>query len=114
MSVEIAQVLTNDDIEGVANLVREIWSQHFTSIIGELQVEYMLTNLQSSDAIKSQINDGSEYYLVKVQRECVGYVGLNPDFEQNKMMLSKIYVRYSLQGKGAGQSILDFVEKNVF
>ena len=118
MSVEIAQVLTNDDIEIVANLAREIWSQHFTSIIGESQVEYMLTNFQSSAAIKTQINHGktqinhgSECYLVKKERAYVGYLGLNPDFDQNKMMLSKIYVEYSFREKGVGQSILNFVEK---
>jgi N-acetylglutamate synthase-like GNAT family acetyltransferase len=111
MSVEISQVLSNEDIEDVASLAREIWSQHFTSIIGESQVEYMLTNFQSSAAIKTQINHGSEYYLVKKEREYVGYLGLNPDFDQNKMMLSKIYVEYSFREKGVGQSILDFVEK---
>jgi len=111
LSVEIVHVLSNDDIEVVANLAREIWSQHFTSIIGESQVEYMLTNFQSSAAITTQINNGSEYYLAKTESGCIGYLGLNPDFYQNKMMLSKIYVKYSSRRKGVGQSLLNFVEK---
>lgn len=110
MSVEIAHVTTYDDIERVEKLAREIWTQHFTSIIGESQVEYMLTKFQSSFAIKSQIEDGSEYYLVKVEREWAGYFGLNPDLNQNKIMLSKFYVKCSSRGKGVGQSILDFIE----
>lgn len=114
MSIEIAQVLTNDDIERVANLAREIWTEHFTPIIGKSQVEYMLSNFQSPTAIKSQINDGFEYYLAKVEREWVGYVGFSQDVDQSKVMLSKLYVRRSAQGKGVGQSILDFVEKKCF
>ena len=111
MPVEIIQVSTNDEIESLARLAREIWRQHYTPIIGESQVEYMLTNFQSPDAIRAQISDGLEYYLAKEDREWVGYVGLTPDYAQNKMMLSKIYVKSSSRGKGVGQSLLDFVEK---
>jgi len=110
LSVEITLVISNHDIECVADLARKIWQQHFTPIIGESQVEYMLTNFQNVNAIKTQINDGLEYYLVKVEGQHIGYLGLNHDFEQKKMMLSKIYVEYPSQKKGVGQSILNFVE----
>ncbi len=96
MSVEIVAVSTNEDIERVAKLAREIWTQHFTPIIGEGQVEYMLTNFQSYDTIKSQISSGSKYYLAKVENEWVGYAGIISDKSTNKMMLSKIYIKDSL------------------
>jgi len=110
LSVKIAPVSTNNDIQRVADLAKEIWTQHFTAIIGASQVNYMLTNFQSPAAIKSQINDGAEYYLAQVESEWVGYIGLIPDFEQNKMMLSKFYVKNTSQGKGVGLSILAFIE----
>lgn len=110
MSVEIVEVSTNKDIEHVVKLAREIWTQHFTPIIGKAQVEYMLTNFQSPDTIKSQIINGSKYYLAKVENEYVGYAGVISDLTKNKMMLSKIYIKSSLRGKGVGQSLLDYIE----
>lgn len=111
MSVEIARVKTGSDIDVVATLAQEIWTQHFTPIIGESQVKYMLTKFQSADAIKSQISSGCEYYLAEVDNERVGYTCLIPDLNNSKMMLSKIYIQYSARGKGTGRSILDFIEK---
>lgn len=111
MFVEIARVTTSDDIDSVATLAREIWTQHFTPIIGESQVKYMLIKFQSADAIKSQISEGWEYYLAKVGNEWVGYTGLIPDLDHDKLMISKFYVKYSARGKGVGKTILDFIEE---
>jgi len=110
LPVEITRVSANDEIGCVANLAGEIWTEHFTPIIGEAQVKYMLMNFQSPEAIKSQIAGGSEYYLAKIENERVGYIGLLPDLENKKMMLSKIYLKRSARGKGAGKSMLDYVE----
>ena len=57
MLAEITKVKTDDEIDVVSALAREIWTEHFTPIIGKSQVEYMLDNFQSSHAIKSQIID---------------------------------------------------------
>ena len=111
MSVEIVNVSTNDCIDCVVTLAREIWTQHFTPIIGESQVKYMLMKFQSADAIKSQISGGSKYYLAKVENEWVGYICLIPDLDNHKMILSKIYVKKSMRGKGLGKSMLDHAEK---
>ena len=111
MSVELIRVLIPDDIAVVECLAKEIWKQHFTSIIGASQVEYMLGKFQSVEAISSQIDAGWEYYLVMFDDEAVGYTGLVPDIDNKKLMISKIYVKKSARGKGAGKSVLDFIER---
>ncbi len=110
MAVEIANVSTNRDIDCVASLARVVWTEHFTPIIGGLQVEYMLAKYQSPKAIESQIADGAEYYLATIDNQAVGYVGLIPDWAGNKMMLSKLYLKAAMRGKGVGKKLLDFVE----
>lgn len=110
MAVKIRTVSTDDEIECVAALAIDIWTHHYVPIIGEEQVEYMLKNLQSSAAIKSQIATGAEYYLVKIENQPVGYVGLNHDESKDKILLSKLYLRNVTRGKGVGKAILDFVE----
>lgn len=110
MPVKISRVITNGDIVSVAILAREIWTEHFTPIIGALQVEYMVEKFQSTEAIKSQIADGWEYYLAVVGKERVGYAGLVPDLKNSQLMISKIYLKDSVRGKGIGKALLDFIE----
>jgi len=110
LPVEIETVSTDEDIECVAALAREIWTHHYVQIIGEEQVEYMLLNFQSSAAIKSQIADGAEYFLVKIENKPVGYLGLSADKNTDKMLLSKLYLKNVTRGIGAGKAILNFVE----
>jgi GNAT superfamily N-acetyltransferase len=107
--VEIIEVSTNAAIGQVAALAGDIWREHFTPIIGGDQVEYMLAKFQSADAVAQQIAAGAEYYLVKVQSEWVGYIGLVPERASGRMMLSKIYLQDSARGKGLGKQMLDYV-----
>lgn len=107
----ILKVESKHQVDAVAELAREIWQQHFTPIIGADQVEYMLNKYQSSKAIASQLNDGWEYYMATRDKEHVGYTGLVPNALEKKMLLSKIYVKSSVRGRGVGNQILDFVEE---
>ena len=107
----ILKVETNSQVATVAKLAREIWVQHFTPIIGDAQVEYMLHKFQSSEAIASQLGEGWEYYIATRDREYVGYTGLVPDERDGRMLISKIYVKNTVRGSGVGNQLLDFIEQ---
>lgn len=111
MSVNLTTVASSNDIAKVAELAKEIWTQHFTPIIGCDQVAYMLNKFQSVDAVSAQIADGCEYYLASLGGEFVGYLGLFLDAASKRIMLSKIYVKQIFRGKGVGKSMLKFVEQ---
>ncbi len=104
------QVLSEEDIEEVVRLAREIWQEHYLPIIGQAQVDYMLEKFQSRDAITRQIVQKYEYYLVLDKGQSTGYVGLVPNPGESKLLLSKIYIRKELRGQGIGKEALDFVE----
>jgi len=111
---DIQAVKSSDDIREVAMLAHEIWNQHFVSIIGQQQVDYMLNEFQSPSAIISQISTGFEYYLVFTEREDqlekAGYLGLLPDEEEGRLMISKIYIKAQHRGAGLGNYSVDFVK----
>ena len=107
----ILKVETNSQVATVAKLAREIWVQHFTPIIGDAQVEYMLHKFQSSEAIASQLGEGWEYYIATRDRENVGYTGLVPDERDGRMLISKIYVKNTVRGSGVGNQLLGFIEQ---
>jgi diamine N-acetyltransferase len=95
------------EIEKVASLAREIWTEHYTPIIGQEQVEYMLENFQSAGAIKEQIQTGVLYYLISNMESQAGYLALEPYLEDKQAKLSKIYVRSDLRGMGLGRKALE-------
>lgn len=111
MNISISKVCTADDITAVVRLAEKIWRQHFTSIIGADQVEYMLAKFQSTDAIKQQLNSGGKYYIAAVEKRKIGYIAIVPDNINCKMMISKIYVKDDSRDLGIGTRLLEFVEK---
>lgn len=109
----ILRVESNKHIDIVAELARKIWEQHFTPIIGDAQVEYMLNKFQSTIAIASQIEEGWEYYIAIREYEYVGYTALVPNLWERKVMISKIYVEDIFRGSGVGNYILNFIEETI-
>ncbi len=106
--MNLERVRNPAQVAAVVTLAREIWSAHYTPIIGEAQVEYMLVRFQSAEAIARQIeSEGCEYYL----EPNTGYLALVPDLGKKSVLLSKIYVKENRRGTGLGRAMLDFAEK---
>ena len=106
------RVATQEDIDAVAALAHEIWNQHFTPIIGQEQVDYMLGKFQSVPAISRQIQEnGYEYYLVVDEDENAGYFALVADEDGHSTQLSKFYLKRTCRGRGIGRRVLAWVEQ---
>ncbi len=105
---EIIPAKSNSEIEQIALLAGQIWTEHFTAIIGQSQVEYMLEKFQSNKAISEQVAQGYEYYLVGSPGKFVGYTALVK--EADRLMISKLYALSSARGIGIGKKILEFIE----
>lgn len=110
MSFQLLQVKTADHIIEVETLAETIWSEHFTAIMGEEQVAYMLHKFQSAHAIEAQLKAGTQYYLAEFEGQFVGYMVLMP--EVSKTVLSKIYTLATVRGQGIGKGMLAFIDKH--
>ena len=108
---DIVGVKTPAEIEGVAALAHEIWNSHYVPIIGQEQVDYMLEIFQSVSAITAQIANGYDYYLVTDRGRRIGYFALVPNPADESMLLSKIYIHPTYQGRGLGKEVLAFTER---
>ncbi len=103
----IKPVLNSEQINQTVILAKDIWQQHYLSIIGQAQIDYMLDKFQSQQAIKQQIDSGYLYYLVECEDENLAYLALVPDSNQSRLMISKIYVDQLARGKGLGKTMLE-------
>jgi|YelNatPaOPRAMG01_1025707.scaffolds.fasta_scaffold00028_11 RimJ/RimL family protein N-acetyltransferase len=103
------KVITEEQIEIVESLAKEIWSEHYTAIIGKHQVDYMLGKFQSKQAITEQISNGYSYFLIEDDKNYVGYLAALP--QKHELFLSKLYLKSSKRGKGLGKKAIHFLEE---
>lgn len=98
--MEGLRIITVTNMELVYSLsavADDIWHEHFTPIIGEAQVDYMLDKFLSPEALVEQINSGYEYFLLSYDYTFAGFVGIHE--ENNSLFLSKLYIHKDFRGK---------------
>lgn len=106
--MDFTVVTTDTQILQVAILAGEIWTEHFTPIIGADQVAYMLDAIQSKNAIAYQIRSkGFVYYLIENNSKPIGYCAIKTN--EDSLFLSKLYIQKSMRRKGLGQKTIAFI-----
>jgi len=93
----LVPAVTDSEIHDIAVLAEEIWHEHFTDIIGEEQVNYMVDKFQSYPALKEQIQNGYEYYQIHSGSTMAGYTGVHED--DGALFLSKLYIKKDCRGQ---------------
>ena len=108
--VQFKLAKTNLDFKTISVLAKNIWTEHYTPIIGLDQVNYMLEKFQSEIAIQNQINiDSYKYYLIINKNTAIGYLSIKNN--DDALFLSKIYIDKSCRGKGFGKIAINFIEE---
>ena len=109
-TTNILPAKSDSEIHEIANLAEEIWHQHFTPIIGEAQVNYMVDKFQSYPALQKQIEqDGYEYYQLFISHTFACYMGIRPEAES--LFLSKLYIKKDCRGQHLATEALNFLVK---
>jgi len=88
--IHIKPAINYSDFKQIETLADTIWREHYIPIVGKLQIDYMLGKYQSAKAIKTQIENGFEYFVLHLDNTAVGYISIQA--EQEVLFLSKIYV----------------------
>ncbi len=104
---EIIEAKNDESIRDIADLAKVIWNEHFVAIIGQDQVDYMVEKFQSFPALKSQIEDGYEYYSIVCDGTLAGYIGIHE--EGGRLFLSKLYVRSDFRGRHLATQGFEFL-----
>jgi len=108
MSIVFHRVGSSDDIQSVETLAQKIWREHYTPIIGESQVEYMLATFHSKAAIATEIAEkGYRYYLMVQEDRSLGYFAVQA--VEQTLFLSKLYLLDSERGNGLGKKAMSYI-----
>ena len=103
-------VNTRADIATVCILAEKIWNDHYVSIIGQEQIDYMLSKFQSEEAITEQLSEDLKYFIVIKQNQAVGYFAITTHKKSSTVHISKLYISPKYQNCGIGSAIISFIE----
>ena len=104
MACSLEKATTAEDISVIEGLAAIVWREHYTPIIGEEQVRYMIGKFQNAEAMTRQIDEGYLYFFIRKNGESVGYTALQ--FADGRCFLSKLYILQEYRGGGCGTAVL--------
>ena len=102
----------DEDAKLVAQLAQEIWTEHYTPMLGAAQVAYMLEQLQSPARIIRDITEAGFRYWLAEDAEAgipIGYCGAAQ--EPNRLFLSTLYVLTAYRTQGVARQLLSLLEE---
>lgn len=96
------------ELPALAEMGRQIWRRHYTPIIGEKQVAYMIERFQSEEAVRRQLEQEHYlYYFLTLNGQRAGYMGIQPGPEG--VYLSKLYILEEFRGHGLAKAAFHFL-----
>ncbi len=92
------------DAAMISSLARKIWNEHYLSIISQGQIDYMLQDRYSVEAILRSMKQGEKYFLAYLDDQPVAYAAV--ESKEAYLFLSKFYVNVSKHRMGIGEKFL--------
>lgn len=99
-----------DDINTIGFLAQQIWPATYGEILSAEQLKYMLKLIYSPKALRSQMVDEHQQFLMVEQAdEPIGFASWGAAQSPGIYKLHKLYVLPRRQGKGLGRTLLQFI-----
>jgi GNAT superfamily N-acetyltransferase len=108
MSLEIREVDRPEMFQELMPVIKEVWEEAFTPIIGADQVKYMLETYKSEKQIREEAASGVKYFLLTDNDEIVGYTAY--ELMEDAIYLSKLYLLKKTRGQGLTSAIFSWYE----
>jgi len=100
----------HSDIKRIADLAKLIWNQHYLSIIGQNQVDYMLEKIYNDESLLKQLKELNHLFFLIIQSgKEIGFVSISSKNEED-YFIHKFYVDQNCANTGIGSQILSQLE----
>jgi ribosomal protein S18 acetylase RimI-like enzyme len=105
----------NNQFQQVYKLASEIWNDNYKDIISKNQIDYMLNLMYNPIRLQQDLKEGYNWEFISYNNKIVGYIAYVIK-DDNRVFLSKIYLKNEVQGlrigKKALQYVIDFAKTN--
>jgi len=100
------------DISKIQDVAKKTWPNTFGELMASEQIEYMLDNIYSYDALEEQIERlNQQFILIYYKSELCGFSSYELNYKkQAQLMIHKVYLLPNSQGKGIGKSLFNYLE----
>jgi RimJ/RimL family protein N-acetyltransferase len=93
------------DFTLIYELAASIWNIHYVPIIGQEQVDYMLQNMYSKEALLEQMEVKKHvFYIIEADEKAIGFISIS---DGSEAFLNKFYILQTEQGKGMGEKVFE-------
>lgn len=99
------------DADTIHTLAHEIWPQTYGNIISKAQIDFMLEQSYTHEAIQKQMLDGHSFLLIEKEEIAQGFASFRHTSDPRIFKLEKLYVRTKTQTQGVGRKLLTEVEQ---
>jgi len=97
----------------IAELAHKIWHLHYTPIIGEKQVLFMLNKMYNLESLTDQLeNKKHRFFLVKLNHEFIGFISISSDNTRD-FWIHKFYLLQNNQRQGLGTTVFNQIKHNM-
>ncbi len=109
----IIHLLKEEDLGIIQSLAHEIWPLVYADILHKDQIEYMLAQFYSLDALALQMEEGSQFFLLTTADKPIGFFAIQTNHPSvETMRLHKLYLLPNYHGQGFGKYMLQAIENN--
>lgn len=99
------------DINAITELASLIWNQHYPDIIGQEQVDYMLSLMYSKKSLSEQLLVKKHaFYLISAENTPFGFISVNEE-KKGEWFLNKFYIDQNRSAKGHGTKVFGEIIK---
>ena len=105
---EFMLVSTEQQMELVEKLAREIFHEHYDTYMDPNHVEFYLEKYQTAKVIEKQLKKNFEYHLIVSNKKTVGYLALEQ--LKDSLRISKLYILKEYRNKKFGADAMGFAE----
>lgn len=103
------QQATTEDIPEIYRLASKIWNIHYMPIIGQEQVDYMLSRMYSREGLTAQMMErGHLFYLIFWENKSIGFFSISG---VEHLFIHKFYIDQDVQNRGLGTLVFEEIKK---
>jgi len=109
--MHVIKIENSSELHEVRELAVKIWNDHYPSVIGQEQVDYMLGRMYNLDSLKEQFESGDIFYLLVEEDKKLGFASITQK-EEGSWFLNKLYVETAEHRRGLGGFLLEALIQN--
>ena len=107
------KVAGEKDLTSITKLAHVIWNDHYVSIIGQLQVDYMLDKMYNHESLLEQLNQKKhQFFLIEKDNDVLGFISVSSE-NGNDYFLHKFYINQQKSNTGIGTETLHLLIEKI-